>query len=122
MLDALDHQVQQFERGGVDPVHILIQRQHRLVFRQARQLVQQGLKGFFLLLPGRQIQGWIARSRWDPEQINKKRGDRAHIPHRKRQQGLKLIELLLGRFLPGQTGRPLEERDDGVKGRVAVIG
>ena len=42
---ALDHQAQELERRRIDPVHVLVQRQYRLLRRQACELVDQSLQG-----------------------------------------------------------------------------
>jgi hypothetical protein len=34
--DALDHEAQELERRRIDPVHVLVQSQHRLLGREAR--------------------------------------------------------------------------------------
>ena len=50
-LDALDHEAQELERRRVDPVHVLVERQHRLLRRQARELVDQRLQASAAFAP-----------------------------------------------------------------------
>jgi hypothetical protein len=35
-LNTLDHEAQKLDGRGVNPMHVLVQRQHRLLCRQAR--------------------------------------------------------------------------------------
>ena len=55
--DALDHEAQELERRRVDPVHVLVERQHRLLGREARELVDQRLQRPPLLRSGVSVSG-----------------------------------------------------------------
>ena len=48
-------QAQQLERGRIDPVHVLVQREHRLPRRQPRELLDQRLQRPPLLHLRRQV-------------------------------------------------------------------
>ena len=72
--DALDHHAQELEGRGVDPVHVLVQRQHRLLRRERRELVEQRLQGPPLLHLRRQGQRRIALAGRHTQQ----RGEQRH--------------------------------------------
>ena len=59
-LHAFGHKIQELHRRRVDPVHILIDGQDRLLATQGFKLPEQDLEGALLLALGRQIQGRVA--------------------------------------------------------------
>jgi len=53
--DSLDGEVEQLERGRVDPVRVLEDHQHWLLVRQTFELTQQRLQCSFLLAPRAEV-------------------------------------------------------------------
>jgi hypothetical protein len=99
--DALDRQIEHFERGRIGPVDILEQHQNRLLPRQCLELVEQGRQGQAALLRRAQCERRIALAGWDREQGSDewcRLGDA-----RRRQYGFELVELRLGRVLGGEV-------------------
>ena len=122
--DALDHQAQQLERRRVDPVHVLVQRQHRLLRRQARELVDQRLQASAASAPpGVSVERRIALAGRDPEQGGEQR-------HRPRPAGRStgassassLASCASGGVVAIEPRRPLQQPHDGVQRAVGVIG
>jgi hypothetical protein len=66
--DALDGQIEHFERGRIGPVGVLEQHQHRLLPRQCFELVEQGRQGQAALLRGTQCERRIALAGRDRQQ------------------------------------------------------
>jgi hypothetical protein len=118
--DALDRQVEHFERGRIGPVGVLEQHQDWLLSRQCFELVEQRLQGQPPLFGRAQCQRWIVRAGRDRQQGGKKRGRFRDV--RRRQYGFELVELRLGRVLGGETRGTTQLHDKGVQDAVAVIG
>jgi hypothetical protein len=58
--DALDHQIEHFERGRIGPVGVFERHQNGLLPRQCFELVEQGRQGQPALLRGTQCERRIA--------------------------------------------------------------
>jgi len=71
--DALDRQIEHFERGRIGPVGVLEQHQYRLLPRQCFELVEQGCQGQPPLLRRAQSERWIAVAGRDRQQRSKER-------------------------------------------------
>jgi hypothetical protein len=71
--DALDHYTYEFERRRVNPVHVLVEGQHRLLRGQAREMFDQRLQCPPLLNIRGQRQSWIAPAGRHPEQGGEQR-------------------------------------------------
>src|SRR3954468_8401709 len=107
-LYPINHPTQQLERGRIGPVHVLVQRQHRLARCQACELVEQHLESpLFLLLwaelrervAPRSTGGRVTRvapvSPGDPEQVGQQRAALTYVLYRAGEQGLEPVELVL---------------------------
>jgi hypothetical protein len=68
-LRPLDHAADQLERGWVRPVHVLVERQHRLAGGQPGELLQQRPEGTLLLLLRAQLRRGVAVTARDAEQV-----------------------------------------------------
>ena len=119
--DPVDREIEQLERRGVGPMHILADNQHGLLPRQTLKLVEKGGERLSPLLHWIQAERRIALAGCD----RKKRGDQrrrvGHLLRSKRQHCLKLVELLLGRVLRPDAGGALELSDKGMKRTVGVV-
>jgi len=71
--DALDRQIEYFERGRIGPVGVLEQHQDRLLPRQCFNLVEQGRQGQPALLRGTQCERRVAVAGRDRQQGCKER-------------------------------------------------
>ena len=72
-LHAIDHQLQQFQRRRIGPMHVLVQGQHRPVRSQSRQLIDQRLERALLLLLRAQLQRRIAVAGRNRQQCGEQR-------------------------------------------------
>ena len=80
------------------------------------------MEGLLLPLLRAQLERRVAADGRDREQVRKQQGGLAHVLGRQRQHGLELVELALGRVLPPQPRRPLEQADYRVERGVGVVG
>jgi hypothetical protein len=118
--DALDRQIEHFERTRIGPVDVLEQHQDRSLPRQCFELVEQGRERQAALLRRAQCERRIAVAGRDRQQGSKERcGFR---DARRRQYGFELVELRLRRVLGGEAGGATQLHDKGVQDAVAVIG
>ncbi len=118
--DALDRQIEHFERGRIGPVGVFEQHQDRLLPRQCFELVEQGRQGQPPLLRRAQCERRIALAGRDRQQGSEERC--RFRDARRRQYGFELVELRLGRVLGGEAGGAPQLHDKGVQDAVAVIG
>ncbi|HEX6015783.1 MAG TPA: hypothetical protein VFY87_29060 [Geminicoccaceae bacterium] len=119
--DALDHEAQELERRWVDPVHVLIQRQHRVPRRQGGELVDQRLQDPPLLHLRRERQCRIALSGRHPEQGGEQGHDLVQPVARASEHRLELGELLFRRIIAIEPRRPFQQADHGVERTVGMI-
>jgi hypothetical protein len=80
--DPLQHQLDQLERGRVDPVRVLDQQQHRAVPSQAEKLVDQSLQRPGSPLLRCQVERAVARGPVDLQQRREHRRHRANLVDR----------------------------------------
>jgi len=118
--DALDRQIEHFERGRIGPVDVFEQHQYRLLPRQCFELVEQGRQGQAALLRRAQCERRVALAGRDRQQGSKERCGLRDA--RRRQYGFELLELRLGRVLGSEAGGAPQLHDKGVQDAVAVIG
>ena len=120
--DAVDDQVEQLERGRVAPVHVLVQRQHRLPRREPLELREQRREGPLLAPLRAQRQRRVAAAGRDRQQVRQQGRHRPDIVGREREQRLELVELPLRRVVAREPRRPLEQVDDRVERAALVVG
>jgi hypothetical protein len=73
----VDEEVEQLERGWIDPVQVFHDKKHRLLGSDTEQDRQEGVQGLLLLLFRRHRQGGIVRGQ-------RKREERGKEGHRLR--------------------------------------
>jgi hypothetical protein len=100
--DALDRQIEHFERGRIGPVGVFEQHQYGLLSRQCFELIEQGRQGQPALLRRAQCQRRIAAAGRDRQQGSEERC--RFRDARRRQYGFELVELRLDRVLGGESG------------------
>ena len=120
-LDPLHREVEQLERGRIDPMRVLEHHQHRASRRQPLELGEERPEGAGLLLlrrQGRQREAALGRQR---EELGEEGGDLGHVGDRAGEQRLELGEL--GRVVvgAGEARRPRELLDDRVERAVRVV-
>jgi hypothetical protein len=118
--DALDRQIEHFERGRIGPVGVLEHHQYRFLPRQCFELVEQGRQGQAALLRRAQCERRIAAASGDRQQGSEER--RGFGDAGRRQYRFELVELRLRRILGGEAGGAPQRHDKGVQDAVAVIG
>jgi hypothetical protein len=117
--DALDHPVEQLERGRVTPVRVLQDQQDGASARQALELRQERPKGARLpLLWGERREG-VARVGQQAEQVDQVRQDLVRV-RRLGGKGLELREPRRRVVPKGEARRPGELLDGGVERAVPV--
>ena len=120
-LHPLDQQIERLEGRGIDPVHVLVDREHRLLGRQALDLVDQDLEGALLLALRAQRQGRVALAGLDPEQGSDERHRLAERLGGLGEQRFELVEPGLGPIVAAEAGRALQEADHGIERAVGVV-
>jgi hypothetical protein len=118
--DALDRQIEHFERGRIRPMGVFEQHQYRFLPRQCFELVEQGCQGQAALLGRAQCERRIAVAGRDRQQRGEERRGLGNA--RRRQYGFELVELRLRRVLGGKAGGTPQLHDKRVQDAVAVIG
>ena len=120
-LNAIDHQMEQLARRGVDPVCVLEQDQQG-ARGEALQLLEQSLEGQRLLAFGRDVERWIALASRDREQ-RRQQGRRAgDLGGAATEQRLQLVQFDLWRVALLEIRRPLQLVEHGMQGAVNVEG
>src|SRR6266404_4749995 len=117
----VDDEVQQVERGGVDPVHILEHHQYGPTRRQSLELGQEGPKRILLALLWREAERWIAIADRHGQQVRDQRDGLAEVNVCLRKQCLELVQPLLVRIVTPESRCPLELRDGREKRAVLVV-
>src|SRR5215472_2688467 len=114
-------QVERLSRGGVAPVNILPNNQHRLTRRQALDLHQLGMERFLLALLWGEVQRQIAVACRDRQQVRQQRNGLTEIIGSLGKNGLQLVQALIVAIVASEPGRPFELRDARVQGAVLVV-
>ena len=126
-LDPIDDLLEQLDRGGVDPMRVLEDHQHRIAAGEPGQLIEQGGEHLGAVLLRREVERRIAALGRDRQE---RRQQRCRLPRaraRLAEQGLQLLELDRGRIVAAEIGGALElvehriERAAGVEGRAEVV-
>jgi hypothetical protein len=119
-LDALDHEPDQFLRGRVAPVHVLVGEQHRLRRREPVQLVDQRFQRQLLPTLRAQLGQRGATLCRQAEQRRNQRHRLVQPVAAAREQRLELGQSGVGRIARRKAGGALQLRDHGVQraGRV----
>jgi hypothetical protein len=121
--DPVEGLAEKLEGGGVDPVRVLNQHQHRFAARESEQLLDQHGQRAGTPLLRAEILCWVPRSRVDPEQGRDERRRLGDVVDPLAQQRLELLELhhvRIGAAKAGGDGELLDhwpERRAGVMGR-----
>ena len=121
-LDVLDHDIEQLERGRVDPVHVLVDREHRLTGRQPLELVRQHAQRPLLLQLWCEVERRIACADRKSQESRHQRYGLAEIGSRRREQPLQLVELGLGAVATLESRGPLQQADDRMERRCRCDG
>ena len=103
----VDDEVQQVERGGVDPVHVLEHHQHGPARRQSLELGQEGPERLLALLRS-EAERWIAIADRHGQQVRDQRDGFSEVNVCLREQRLKLVQPLLVRIVTPESRCPLE--------------
>jgi hypothetical protein len=121
-LRALHRQAQELLSGRVDPLHVLVHHQHRLLRRQPCELIQQRFERQLLLALRRQVQRRVAFAGRNPEQRRDQRHGSIELVRAAGQEALELGEPRLGRIVALETGGALQAFDQRVQRTGLVIG
>src|SRR5258708_29470949 len=112
--------MQELARAGVDPVHILVDHQDRLVLGEGYELPQQCLECLLLLSLGIELAWGVHIAAGNVQQFGKE----DHVRYWRRslsEQRLQLVELGLGRVVPLKPGGSFELHDCRVESAVLVV-
>ena len=120
-LHPLDQLIERLEGRGIDPVHVLVDRKHRLLGRQALDLVDQCLEGALLLVLRGQRQCRVALPGLDPEQGSHERHGLAERRSGLRKQCFELVQSGLSPIVSREASGAFEEPDDGIERAVGVV-
>ena len=120
-LHPLDQLIERLKGRGIDPVHVLVDREHRLLGRQALDLVDQCLEGALLLVLRGQRQCRVALPGLDPEQGSHERHGLAERLGGLRKQRFELVEPGLGPIVSREARGAFEEPDDGIERAVGMV-
>ena len=119
--NALEQEVQHFERSRIGPLRVLKQDQQRLLFREALHLVAQRRKGQAALLVGRTAHRGIPGAEWNRQHRCDQRGNLVHAVGRGAERPLQFVELDLGWLLRSDARRALELLGERIERAVAMI-
>src|SRR5206468_7272746 len=120
--DPVDCKIEQLKRGGISPMHVLADNQHRLLPCQSLKLVEKGRECLSPLLRWTQAERRIALAGGNRKQRGNERCRVGDLVRSKRKHCLKLVELLLGRVLWADAGSALELGDERMERAVRVVG
>ena len=120
--NALEQEVQHFERSRIGPLRVLKHDQQRLLFREALHLVAQRRKGQAALLVGRTAHRGIPGAEWNRQHRCDQWGDLVHAVGRGAERSLQFVELDLGWLLRSDACRALELLGERIERAVAMIG
>ena len=68
LAQSIDHEIEQFERGGIGPMRVLEQEQDRFLTREPFKLIEECRQRAAKLLRGTERQGRIPAAQWDRQQ------------------------------------------------------
>ena len=118
--DPVHHPAERFQAGGVGPMRILEDHQHRILARQRLHLRNQRLQRSLPALRRGQIERGIASVVRQRQHLGEKRGvlDRGRGL---REHRVELVELRLRRVVARQSGGAFHLADDRIKRAVGVL-
>ena len=109
--DALDERVEQLPGGGIEPLRVLEDHQHRLPPGQGFEVPEQRIEDAPLLLLRRQAQERMAFVFRDAEQLGQQRHLRFGFRRQRREQRREPASADLGRRIPLEPGGVLQVPD-----------
>ena len=121
-LQALHREVEQLERGRVDPVRVLEDHQDGPARGEALELPQQSLEGPRLPLLRVELERRVALLRRDREEVGEERHGARDVVHRRADQRLQLVEPDVRGVVLRQTRRSPELLHHRPERAVRVVG
>jgi hypothetical protein len=122
VLDAVDYQTQQLQRGRIGPVEILEEKQHRPERGEVGEPREERIEGPFLPLLRRQVRRRAARVERNTKQTGEYRRDRGRIRGAGGEQGLQLREFRVGAVVSRKAGGMFEPNENRVQRAAGVMG
>ena len=120
--DAGNRSIEQIERCRIDPVGVLEHDQDGALRRYAVELVEKRRESHLSLLLRADRQRRVAPVRRHRQQLGDERHIAWHIPRRRLEQGLQLVELRSGAAARLEARGPLELRNERVERAVRMVG